>query len=64
MVEPERRHGLYDMHYGDYMYDDDVIGGGWGELFFYLQHPFKNYFFVVVSEGFHSHRWGEFFFLP
>lgn len=30
VVEPERRHDLYDMHYG-YYYDDD-IGGGWGEF--------------------------------
>ncbi|CAM9525993.1 unnamed protein product [Ectocarpus sp. 6 AP-2014] len=28
VVEPERRHDLYDMHYGGY-YDDD-LGAGWG----------------------------------
>eukprot|EP00752_Nemacystus_decipiens_P016762 g15000.t1 len=30
VVEPERRHDLYDMHYGGYMYDDDGIGWGGG----------------------------------
>lgn len=32
VVEPERRHDMEDLHYGNYYHGDDW-DGGWGEMF-------------------------------